>query len=149
MILRPPRSTRTDTLFPYTTLFRSDFATGVIEGSPIAITSPVSSDLTGTVDFNVVAGSADVAIGYGTVGQVGRTSRALADLGSGTWGADLDTTQLNQGPGVIDIWVSWSDPAGGGHTYRAELPVNVRNDVPIALGYEGNRHGGVHHGIGR
>src|SRR3546814_3274039 len=26
MILRPPRSTRTDTLFPYTTLFRSDFA---------------------------------------------------------------------------------------------------------------------------
>src|SRR3546814_9386597 len=25
MIRRPPRSTRTDTLFPYTTLFRSDF----------------------------------------------------------------------------------------------------------------------------
>src|SRR3546814_3078419 len=25
MILRPPRSTRTDTLFPYTTLFRSHF----------------------------------------------------------------------------------------------------------------------------
>src|SRR3546814_19282666 len=26
MIRRPPRSTRTDTLFPYTTLFRSNFA---------------------------------------------------------------------------------------------------------------------------
>src|SRR3546814_3802295 len=26
MIRRPPRSTRTDTLFPYTTLFRSDFS---------------------------------------------------------------------------------------------------------------------------
>src|SRR3546814_2342084 len=26
MILRPPRSTRTDTLFPYTPLFRSDLA---------------------------------------------------------------------------------------------------------------------------
>src|SRR3546814_15172835 len=25
MLLRPPRSTRTDTLFPYTTLFRSNF----------------------------------------------------------------------------------------------------------------------------
>src|SRR3546814_12664985 len=25
MIRRPPRATRTDTLFPYTTLFRSDF----------------------------------------------------------------------------------------------------------------------------
>src|SRR3546814_1545403 len=28
MIRRPPRSTRTDTLFPYTTLFRSKFHTG-------------------------------------------------------------------------------------------------------------------------
>src|SRR3546814_10541784 len=27
MIRRPPRSTRTDTLFPYTTLFRSSYAT--------------------------------------------------------------------------------------------------------------------------
>src|SRR3546814_17478580 len=38
MILRPPRSTRTDTLFPYTTLFRSlvgivgDAAAGAAEG---------------------------------------------------------------------------------------------------------------------
>src|SRR3546814_5449876 len=29
MIRRPPRSTRTDTLFPYTTLFRSNYFTGV------------------------------------------------------------------------------------------------------------------------
>src|SRR3546814_14254111 len=29
MILRPPRSTRTDTLFPYTTLFRSAFRVAV------------------------------------------------------------------------------------------------------------------------
>src|SRR3546814_10977712 len=31
MIRRPPRSTRTDTLFPYTTLFRSDLAVPVQE----------------------------------------------------------------------------------------------------------------------
>src|SRR3546814_2981263 len=30
MILRPPRSTRTDTLFPYTTLFRSHQAAVVV-----------------------------------------------------------------------------------------------------------------------
>src|SRR3546814_20327674 len=30
MILRPPRSTRTDTLFPYTTRFRSDYTRRVI-----------------------------------------------------------------------------------------------------------------------
>src|SRR3546814_7752183 len=29
MLRRPPRSTRTDTLFPYTTLFRSHLATGL------------------------------------------------------------------------------------------------------------------------
>src|SRR3546814_18781967 len=29
MIRRPPRSTRTDTLFPYTTLFRSQLAVGI------------------------------------------------------------------------------------------------------------------------
>src|SRR3546814_7853835 len=34
MIRRPPRSTRTDTLFPYTTLFRSDLgARGVTPGA--------------------------------------------------------------------------------------------------------------------
>src|SRR3546814_11090710 len=30
MILRPPRSTRTDTLFPYTTLFRSPLHTSAV-----------------------------------------------------------------------------------------------------------------------
>src|SRR3546814_12502141 len=32
MIRRPPRSTRTDTLFPYTTLFRSRRAIGALAG---------------------------------------------------------------------------------------------------------------------
>src|SRR3546814_16343891 len=32
MIRRPPRSTRTDTLFPYTTLFRSDCAATSADG---------------------------------------------------------------------------------------------------------------------
>src|SRR3546814_1997629 len=31
MIRRPPRSTRTDTLFPYTTLFRSDYSGDLLE----------------------------------------------------------------------------------------------------------------------
>src|SRR3546814_8936475 len=31
MIRRPPRSTRTDTLFPYTTLFRSPRSFGIVE----------------------------------------------------------------------------------------------------------------------
>src|SRR3546814_20305904 len=39
MIRRPPRSTRTDTLFPYTTLFRS-FAPG-LRGLPASATLPL------------------------------------------------------------------------------------------------------------
>src|SRR3546814_19867938 len=35
MILRPPISTRTNTLFPYTTLFRSDEHIGVVAGAAL------------------------------------------------------------------------------------------------------------------
>src|SRR3546814_5645944 len=38
MIRRPPRSTRTDTLFPYTTLFRSQ--AGTLDSPPIPVSSP-------------------------------------------------------------------------------------------------------------
>src|SRR3546814_20543191 len=46
MIRRPPRSTRTDTLFPYTTLFRSAYALFPVDGHhapmlSIVITAPV------------------------------------------------------------------------------------------------------------
>src|SRR3546814_5853206 len=39
MIRRPPRSTRTDTLFPYTTLFRSWLMMGLIQTMPRLHTS--------------------------------------------------------------------------------------------------------------
>src|SRR3546814_1485013 len=40
MIRRPPRSTRTDTLFPYTTLFRSGFPPP-IDASGLGLLDPV------------------------------------------------------------------------------------------------------------
>src|SRR3546814_1374512 len=40
MIRRPPRSTRTDTLFPYTTLFRSGADQGVRVGDGLAVLGP-------------------------------------------------------------------------------------------------------------
>src|SRR3546814_4007264 len=40
MIRRPPRSTRTDTLFPYTTLFRSGFKARGAGGLPSATAPP-------------------------------------------------------------------------------------------------------------
>src|SRR3546814_15239488 len=37
MIRRPPRSTRTDTLFPYTTLFRSGQDCGIDDAQPVEL----------------------------------------------------------------------------------------------------------------
>src|SRR3546814_14984402 len=76
MIRRPPRSTRTDTLFPYTTLFRSentqnvwDGAVPYVLGSPMAIPSMftvrlnamrvLGSKLDGVVDALDAGGSGD------------------------------------------------------------------------------------------
>src|SRR3546814_7092929 len=48
MIRRPPRSTRTDTLFPYTTLFRSeDIAVLVIEDADIGQVAAQSQRIDG------------------------------------------------------------------------------------------------------
>src|SRR3546814_11631766 len=41
MIRRPPRSTRTDTLFPYTTLFRSDLTIG----ARVTSTTPLKANV--------------------------------------------------------------------------------------------------------
>src|SRR3546814_6980225 len=45
MIRRPPRSTRTDTLFPYTTLFRSKRAIEGLESVPSVGVEPIISGL--------------------------------------------------------------------------------------------------------
>src|SRR3546814_4012804 len=51
MIRRPPRSTRTDTLFPYTTLFRSNREAVSIEEKPIRRNSSLALErLRGIVD---------------------------------------------------------------------------------------------------
>src|SRR3546814_1772272 len=44
MIRRPPRSTRTDTLFPYTTLFRSRLPEGRTAGASGRAAAPVRLD---------------------------------------------------------------------------------------------------------
>src|SRR3546814_2653660 len=45
MIRRPPRSTRTDTLFPYTTLFRSNFRSKLAPGAITADGKPMADIL--------------------------------------------------------------------------------------------------------
>src|SRR3546814_1413025 len=53
MIRRPPRSTRTDTLFPYTTLFRSSVS------SSVAIALQNTCERAKTIYFPIISGSSD------------------------------------------------------------------------------------------
>src|SRR3546814_911002 len=63
MLRRPPRSTRTDTLFPYTTLFRSGFQpylrpTGIFIGMSRAIANGVNVGQAGpaeSIDIDAIA----------------------------------------------------------------------------------------------
>src|SRR3546814_3129424 len=71
MIRRPPRSTRTDTLFPYTTLFRSSFANGMQNSNS-------SSNLTtqlinGLRQYNNVSGGGLNRMFSGGAGAAGGT----------------------------------------------------------------------------
>src|SRR3546814_5752934 len=69
MIRRPPRSTRTDTLFPYTTLFRS----------PSAYQPSMSSSR-----FNaaLIIDTASIGGSFGAVGTATASTVASGDLGS-------------------------------------------------------------------
>src|SRR3546814_6548203 len=61
MIRRPPRSTRTDTLFPYTTLFRSDVEADVGEGGGDHLLAAVVTVLAHLGDQD--AGPATIGVG--------------------------------------------------------------------------------------
>src|SRR3546814_15280746 len=94
MIRRPPRSTRTDTLFPYTTLFRSPvniqsnggLATGVRSGNSSGNVQIVSRDtLSGT---NSDGGAVAVSV-------AGDAGGAVELAGAVTVAGDRKSTRLN------------------------------------------------------
>src|SRR3546814_4853803 len=79
MIRRPPRSTRTDTLFPYTTLFRSvENAARAIDG----VTNSEGGTATHTRTRFALATSHGFAGGYGTSGH-SLSASVIAGEGAG------------------------------------------------------------------
>src|SRR3546814_15637614 len=83
MIRRPPRSTRTDTLFPYTTLFRSTAGKGAL-----AVFNSES---------DVAAHELDAAIAHQRAGKQARFSqylKAVADADDG----DAALCRFHHGP---------------------------------------------------
>src|SRR3546814_16282927 len=89
MIRRPPRSTRTDTLFPYTTLFRSG-AAGSVAGDG-AILSPMPGKI---IAVDVAAGDAV------TKGQRLLTLEAMKMEHTLTAPFDGIVAELNASPGA-------------------------------------------------
>src|SRR3546814_337917 len=70
MIRRPPRSTRTDTLCPYTTLFRSDGGSGGTTGIVLADGTVQTTDRAGDRTVNANGGAAVGVIATGASGAV-------------------------------------------------------------------------------
>src|SRR3546814_6242482 len=101
MLLRPPRSTRTDTLFPYTTLFRSpdslglwcmlETPMGVLNVREIAGASPRLSGLVmGTSDLAKDLHAAHTALRLPLL-----TALGLCLLAARAHGLDRKSTRLN------------------------------------------------------
>src|SRR3546814_18888415 len=94
---RPPRSTRTDTLFPYTTLFRSSSLKGEAYAGPDAL----RRDLTVIAHSLGHSGAGLLATG----GALGRLIRAVE-----TFGFHLATLDLRQNADVhertVDAWLA-------------------------------------------
>src|SRR3546814_5584690 len=84
MIRRPPRSTRTDTLFPYTTLFRSISTKGGRQGSTGG--NPMKKCLQGLA----LAVAAGVALGGGAAAAEGLKIGMITTLSGGGSGLGID-----------------------------------------------------------
>src|SRR3546814_18526042 len=91
MVRRPPRSTRTYTLFPYTTLFRSLWFVRVLENEPVpdyagrnrrtnaAIAAPISS---GPSSWMKWAPATVILVWFGHVRQKSRIRPVVKDPGA-------------------------------------------------------------------
>src|SRR3546814_15836966 len=94
MTRRPPRSPRTDTLFPYTTLFRSSGVRWIVD--PLDGTTNYLYELPG---FNVsIAAELDGAVVAGVVLDVVRNELFAATLGGGATrdGEPISTSDADQ-----------------------------------------------------
>src|SRR3546814_16987626 len=86
MIRRPPRSTRTDTLFPYTTLFRSQRADGGCRQAPAADPRPLRRGARGADHERPHVAVGARLRGRRPAGRAAAPHLALADEGAGPGG---------------------------------------------------------------
>src|SRR3546814_18096126 len=126
MIRRPPRSTRTDTLFPYTTLFRSSTSAASYEAALLAVgagLTAVASLEAGEGDSAFCAvrppghhATPTQAMGFCLFNNVAVTAAALAERGERVLIVDFDA---HHGNGTQDAF--WRDPRVA-YVSRSEEP---------------------------
>src|SRR3546814_10685712 len=100
MLRRPPRSTRTDTLFPYTTLFRSTLEGHRHHGQPHRLL-PQHDDAVGDLPPPLTWGYADILAALAPAGCAGATvhrSVAAGSKAAASSGSNLSRQWLRQVP---------------------------------------------------
>src|SRR3546814_15163476 len=105
MIRRPPRSTRTDTLFPYTTLFRSQAAHGPVDAR---------------VRMRAVGVGEALGLVADRIGHAGRAEDAVADEAPPALSADR-RDQFAGNP-VEEFVVGIAVAEAGGRPHMAKRP---------------------------
>src|SRR3546814_20477590 len=119
MIRRPPRSTRTDTRFPYTTLFRSALGSGltVFADNVRLVADGGNVDVAGAIDTSGISGG-DIAL-FGRSG-VGLSPGSVLDAHADGYAA-TDSRQAPGGDvtrGTDDSWEERSVGKEGVSTCR-------------------------------
>src|SRR3546814_1405830 len=82
MIRRPPRSTRTDTLFPYTTLFRSDGELMLLAFAGVALGCKAEVPLAGACTNVVIGACTNSVIELQVLHRDGRSEEHTSELQS-------------------------------------------------------------------
>src|SRR3546814_15038944 len=105
MMRRPPRSTRTDTLFPYTTLFRSFAAAVTGAGNGLSFTGA------GDLVIGEVGGIAGLTTNGGAV-SVTTAGDLLADAVVSTGGGDIALVASDGSLTVAEAMSAGTGPPG-------------------------------------
>src|SRR3546814_19030032 len=95
MIRRPPRSTRTDTLFPYTTRFRSTQADVQILVSADAVSGKSIRAIKGSMSVDQAVRRAAADAGLRVVSSDGRTYTLASSTAAAAPTTDRKSTRLN------------------------------------------------------